>query len=359
MRCAAISASSAVGVALPRAGSRWSSGMVGALSTDGRVNAFLSVAEGDRAPRRPAAEPGRRQPRRHRLQQQPALVAHSQRLPHEHPRLHSSKSRSAPTSRSRRASGLWMNITGSRTKNIPGLVDPRELYGKLEGRWGSFLAGSDLSLFGRGATLMDQQIAHDFGLGSPCDVEFASGGGCGMTGFGEPFPGFEPGFVYATPNLGGLQLSVGAYDPATISNAQLNRAPVPRVEGEASYAIKNIAARVHQRVLAGAGGHRPGDHRGRDDVSRRTCTPTAGAFRPGPWSRSARSCWAARRTRARVQPDHLSRRERDRRRQRGRAPQFTRRIRPGRRLDRRLEAEDRGRGRASGSSTRTATTSAP
>lgn len=210
------------------------------LTTDGRVNAFLSVAEGNGLP----------------ADQPQNLGAGNHDATDSSNNLHSSRIRNgflmsilgvtlekqvSPDLKATARVGLWMNITGSRTKNIPGLVDPRELYGKLEGSWGSFLGGSDLSLFGRGATLMDQQIAHDFGLGSPCDVEFASGGGCGMTGFGEPFPGFEPGFVYTTPNLGGLQLAAGIYDPATISNAQLNRAPVPRVEGEATYAIKSIA----------------------------------------------------------------------------------------------------------------------
>jgi hypothetical protein len=209
------------------------------LSTDGRVNAFLSVAEGMGLP----------------ADQPQNLGAGNHDATDSNNNLHSSRIRNgflmsilgftgekqvSPDLKVTARVGLWMNITGSRTKNIPGLIDPRELYGKLEGRWGSFLGGSELSLFGRGATLMDQQIAHDYGLGSPCDVEFASGGGCGMVGFGEPFPGFEPGFVYATPKLSGLQLSVGVYDPATISNAQLNRAPVPRIEGEATYELKNV-----------------------------------------------------------------------------------------------------------------------
>jgi hypothetical protein len=94
---------------------------------------------------------------------------------------------------------------------------------------GSVLAGSDLALFGRGGILLDARIAHDYGLGYPCSVRDASGGACGMAGFGAVFPGFEPGFVYATPSLRGAQISVGIYDPATIGNASLNRAPLPRV----------------------------------------------------------------------------------------------------------------------------------
>jgi hypothetical protein len=135
--------------------------------------------------------------------------------------------------------GLWMNVSSGRTKNNNGPVDPREVYGKLEGPWGSLLGGSHLALFGRGGILVDYQIAHNYGLGYPCQIEDASGGACGMSGFGAIFPGFEPGFVYTTPNLGGFELAVGAYDPATVGLGQLNRAPWPRAEAEASFAFKN------------------------------------------------------------------------------------------------------------------------
>jgi hypothetical protein len=135
---------------------------------------------------------------------------------------------------------LWVNIAGTRTKNTPGAVDPREVYGKLEGSWGSVLGGSALGLFGRGGILVDAEIAHDYGLGYPCLIENAGGGACGMAAFGAVFPSFEPGFVYATPPLGGFELSVGIYDPATVANAELNRAPLPRLEAEAAFSVPDI-----------------------------------------------------------------------------------------------------------------------
>ena len=61
-----------------------------------------------------------------------------------------------------------------------------------------------------------------------------------MIAFGAPFPGFEPGMVYATPSMGGVQLSVGIYDPATIANAQLDRAPLPRFEGELKFDLAKL-----------------------------------------------------------------------------------------------------------------------
>jgi hypothetical protein len=136
--------------------------------------------------------------------------------------------------------GLWMNISTGRTKNAPGVVDPRELYGKLEGSWGSLLGGSALALFGRGGILVDAAIAHDYGLGYPCMIENASGGACGMAAFGAVFPSFEPGFVYTTPNAGGFELSVGVYDPANVANGEMNRTPYPRLEGEATLAIQDV-----------------------------------------------------------------------------------------------------------------------
>jgi hypothetical protein len=136
--------------------------------------------------------------------------------------------------------GLWMNIAGSRTQNVAALVDPRELYAKVEGRWGSLLAGSDSDL-SRGGLLVDMRIAHEYGLGYPCAIRDASGSTCGMVGFGAPFPWYNPGFVYSTPSLGGLALSLGAYDPATVDNGALTRTPLPRFEGELKLDVRDVA----------------------------------------------------------------------------------------------------------------------
>jgi len=201
------------------------------LSTDGRVNGFLSVAVGNDA-KGPEEAAGTGT----------ADTADSTGG------LHSTRIRNGfmtsilgfraqkqvvPSLKVTTRVALWMNASGSRTKNVSSFVDARELYGKFEGPWGSALVGSDLALFGRGGILVDADIAHDFGLGYPCAIKDSSGGGCGMTAFGAPFPGFDPGLVYSTPNLHGFQLSLGFYDPATIGHAQLDRAPLPRVEAEA------------------------------------------------------------------------------------------------------------------------------
>jgi hypothetical protein len=234
------------------------------LTTDGRVNVFASVAEGTGLP---ADQPGDK------------LGAGTTDTQTSDGALHSTRIRNgfmmsilgftgqkevSPNFKVTARVALWMNVTGTRTKNNSALVDPRELYGKIEGPWGSFLGGSHLSLFGRAAILVDADIAHNYGLGYPCGTRDASGGGCGMVGFGAPFPGFDPGLVYATPSLGGLQISLGLYDPATIGNAQLDRAPLPRFEGEAKYNFKEslrVFASGFWQVLEGTppGGMPPKD----------------------------------------------------------------------------------------------------
>ncbi len=207
------------------------------LTTDGRVNTFISVASGTGLPDQPDF-----------------IGAGTSDTQDATNGLHSTRVRGgfipnilgftlqkeiSPNFKVSTRVALWMNIGGSRTKNISALVDPRELYGKVEGNWGSVLAGSALALFGRGGILLDAQIAHNYGLGYPCSIKDASGGACGMVAFGAPFPGFEPGLVYATPTVGGFQVSVGVYDPATIGNATLNRAPLPRIEGELKFDFKD------------------------------------------------------------------------------------------------------------------------
>jgi len=209
------------------------------VSTDGRVNAFISVARGTGIP-----------------DGQPEIAGATDKdTKDSHEKLSSTRIRNGflasilgltldkqvlkdlkVTARA----GLWMNSAGGRTKNTPGAVDPRELYGKLEGSWGSLLGGSALALFGRGGILVDAEIAHDYGMGYPCSIENASGGACGMAAFGAIFPSFEPGFVYTTPSLGGFELAVGIYDPATVANAQLTRAPLPRLEAEAAFSVKEV-----------------------------------------------------------------------------------------------------------------------
>jgi hypothetical protein len=136
--------------------------------------------------------------------------------------------------------GTWVGVAQQAIKADVPAFDERELYIKIDAPWGGLLAGRNLSLFGRGSILLDYDVVHGYGLGSPCAVQIAQGGSCGFAGYGILFPGYNAGIVYNTPVFGGFQISGGAFDPSGLDTAQYQRTPLPRVEGEATFEVPKI-----------------------------------------------------------------------------------------------------------------------
>ena len=100
--------------------------------------------------------------------------------------------------------------------------------------------GRTLTLFSRGATEITYLYGYRYGLGFPGTVSNFSQSTAGSVGFGVMGNGFGAGMVYATPSLGGFQLSVGGYDANTIPTTPLlNRARWPRAESEMTF-IRNF-----------------------------------------------------------------------------------------------------------------------
>jgi hypothetical protein len=137
----------------------------------------------------------------------------------------------------------WNTIETSRNKAAPNPTDVREAYGKVEGPWGGLLFGRSLALFSRGAITLDFTYQHGNGLGYPCN---ADGGGptCGMVGYGVVYAGFNPQLTYNTPDLGGLQLAIGLFDPSN-APGKLERTPVPRLETELTFDKRFRGGSVH------------------------------------------------------------------------------------------------------------------
>jgi len=130
---------------------------------------------------------------------------------------------------------VWAVIEpDGRNKGTAIPADFRQGYAKLEGFWGSFLAGRTRTLFSRGATDINVLYAHRWGVGMPDKID-STGPTRGMVGFGVLGSGFAPGFIYGTPVLGGFQLNVGIFDPATMSAGALTRTQLPRAEAEATF----------------------------------------------------------------------------------------------------------------------------
>jgi hypothetical protein len=129
---------------------------------------------------------------------------------------------------------IWAYIESEqRRKYRPVPADVREGYVKLEGDWGSFLAGRSLTLFSRGATQIDFLYGHGYGLGYPGSVD-VNGPAAGHIGFGVLANGFAAGLVYATPRLAGLQLSAGIFDPSMLVGSW-ERTKWPRPEAELTF----------------------------------------------------------------------------------------------------------------------------
>jgi hypothetical protein len=113
-------------------------------------------------------------------------------------------------------------------------LEPRSVYLDLSGVWGSVRAGRDLGLFPRGNLLMNYELGHAYGVGFPCAYDYVFGGSCGHVGFGTLWPDFHAQITYSTPNFGNIfQLSAGIFDPRTVPTATWTRVPLPRVESEA------------------------------------------------------------------------------------------------------------------------------
>jgi hypothetical protein len=141
---------------------------------------------------------------------------------------------------------VWAQVESEdRRKYLPVVADVREGYMKLEGPWGSFLAGRTLALFSRGAVEIDFMYGHGYGLGFPADID-VRGPAAGHIGFGVLANGFAPGLVYATPSMAGLKLTAGIYDPSSLIGSKLERTGLARPEAELTYDLAfSDRSRVH------------------------------------------------------------------------------------------------------------------
>jgi hypothetical protein len=148
---------------------------------------------------------------------------------------------------------MWSYIESQQQrKSSPNPTDVRQAYVKVEGPWGSVLAGRSRTLFSRGATDIDVMYAHRYAVGYPGSGVDTNGPTSGQIGFGVLGSGFAAGFVYATPTLAGLQLSLGAFDPIVLQGAW-DRSGIPRFEGELT--VEQPLGTIGKIVLFGNGAY--------------------------------------------------------------------------------------------------------
>ena len=138
---------------------------------------------------------------------------------------------------------LWATIqSDGQRKTNPVTTDAREGYLKVEGPWGSVLAGRALDLFSRGAT--ETNFLYGFGYGVGMGDVDGIGTASGLIGFGVMASFFSPGLVYATPHLGGLQLSAGVYDPTPLQGTY-EATRWARPETELTYDLQGGPVKLH------------------------------------------------------------------------------------------------------------------
>ena len=116
----------------------------------------------------------------------------------------------------------------------PTWMDPRAVYLDVAGKWGSVRVGRDFGLFSRGNLFMNYELGHAYGVGFPCSYSYVYGGACGHVGFGTLWPDFHAQLTYSTPWVGDIfQLSAGVFDPRTVPTYNWMMTPLPRFEAEA------------------------------------------------------------------------------------------------------------------------------
>jgi hypothetical protein len=208
------------------------------LSTNGRVNGFISYVTGDGYP---AKNPGQT----HNLV---AGAGFESFQTDENNKIDAVRLRSgflssvlgftlkknlSETTSARAHIEIWTLIENARIKAATNYPDAREAYMKLEGPWGGLLVGRSLALFSRGAITLDFLLQHGNGLGYPCNAD-GLGPTCGHVGYGVIFAGFNPQITYNTPTIAGFQATVGVFDPVS-APGKYERTPLPRVEGELTF----------------------------------------------------------------------------------------------------------------------------
>jgi hypothetical protein len=222
---------------------------------DGRVNAFLSVGQGDDFPK-PTPNPdtpgmdhtvmGSTKP-----PGQPDVGWKSSEAGDANGKYFAGRVRSGmvgnvlgfgvarqltPTTLIKGYISIWSTIeTLGRDKWAPVIPEAREGYFSVIGPWGSATVGRTFGWFGRMSTEIDMLYGHGYGLGLPCTDEI--GPACGHRGTGVAYPGYSAGFSYSTPVWAGFQLNAGIYDPIAFAPAW-KRAPILRPEGALTFQTK-------------------------------------------------------------------------------------------------------------------------
>src|SRR5690554_743584 len=127
-------------------------------------------------------------------------------------------------------SSFWSTINDSLQSPTDTAIDVRQLYATVDGSFGQVLIGKDFGLYARSNIFLDEIL---MGFGSP---GAATGGvSFGNIRTGYPYPNPSAQITYRTPDMGGLNVAAGIFEPANTTPGAQSEQSAPRFEAEVTY----------------------------------------------------------------------------------------------------------------------------
>lgn len=134
-------------------------------------------------------------------------------------------------------SSFWSTINDSLQSPTDTSIDVRQLYATVDGSFGQVLIGKDFGLYARSNIFLDEIL---MGFGSP---GAATGVSFGNIRTGYPYPNPSAQITYRTPDMGGLNVAAGIFEPANTTPGAQSEQSAPRFEAEVTYSadLKGVA----------------------------------------------------------------------------------------------------------------------
>ncbi len=129
---------------------------------------------------------------------------------------------------------------GGRAAVNQGVGDVRNVYLSISNENGTLLLGRNAGLFQYNGTLSDITVP---GVGTQAETAGAFNTTFGAVATGYTYMSFMPQITYTTPNMDGLQASIGIFQPLAISGHTVGATPytvtdTPMIQGSVSYDIE-------------------------------------------------------------------------------------------------------------------------
>ncbi len=126
-------------------------------------------------------------------------------------------------------SSFWSTINDSLQSPTDTAIDVRQLYATVDGSFGQVLIGKDFGLYARSNIFLDEIL---MGFGSP---GAATGVSFGNIRTGYPYPNPSAQITYRSPEMGGLKVAAGIFEPADTTPGAQSEQSAPRFEAEVTY----------------------------------------------------------------------------------------------------------------------------